>query len=220
MEITAKKLKKKAFTYADYLTWPDDQRCELIDGVVYDMTPAPAPIHQIILGELSWQFFNFFRGKPCKVFFAPFDVRFPKNTNPESDANTETVVQPDLVVICEPGKIDSRGCLGAPDLVIEILSPSTSAKDRLTKLNLYEKHGVKEYWIVSSDAGSVMIFRLKKDQRYGKPEHAYWSETITTPLFPGLTVDLTTVFPTEPEKTIRESPGKDEAPKKKKSKTS
>ncbi|MFZ2959125.1 MAG: Uma2 family endonuclease [Candidatus Ozemobacteraceae bacterium] len=216
MGLIGSKTKTKKFTYADYLTWPDEQRCELIDGVVYDMTPSPVQFHQEILLELSWQFNNYFRGKTCKLFFAPFDVRFSKNKNANSlnESTTDTVVQPDLLVVCDPSKLDGRGCLGAPDLVVEILSPSTSAKDRLTKLNLYEKHGVKEYWIVSPDAGSIMIFRLQKDLRYGKPGYACWSETITTPLFPGLTVDLTTVFPADPEKTVREPPAKYEVKKK------
>ena len=134
---------QETYTYGDYLRWDDGERWELIDGVAYNMTPAPNRRHQAILRELSYQFTAFLAGKPCEVYFSPFDVRLPEHN--EKDEEVTTVVQPDLVVICDPDKLDDRGCRGAPDLVNEILSPSTSRKDMKTKLELYEKRGVREY---------------------------------------------------------------------------
>ncbi len=190
------------FTYADYLTWPDDERWELIDGEAYDMTPAPTPVHQGITMELSRQLANFFLGKPCKVFAAPFDVRLPKKN--ESDMRTTTVVQPDILVICDSDKIDDRGCRGAPDLAIEVLSPSSVSHDQLRKLNLYESRGVREYWIVHTE-GSVMVFHLGDSGRYGRPDTYDRTTKIETPLFPGLSIDLSTVFP-EKVRVVRQSP--------------
>lgn len=131
------------YTYRDLLSWPEDQRWELIDGVAYDMTPAPIRRHQEILGDLHLQIGNFLIGKPCRVYMAPFDVLIPKHD--EGEEEIDTVVQPDIAVVCDRSKLTERGCKGAPDLVIEILSPSTAEKDTLTKLKLYERAGVKEY---------------------------------------------------------------------------
>lgn len=193
---------KQKYTYADYLTWPDDERWELIDGEAFDMTPAPTPVHQGITMELSRQLANFFLGKPCKVFAAPFDVRLPKKS--ESDMRTTTVVQPDILVICDSDKIDDRGCRGAPDLAIEVLSPSSVSHDQLRKLNLYESRGVREYWIVHTE-GSVMVFHLGESGRYGRPDTYDRTTKIETPLFPGLSIDLSTVFPEKP-RVVRQSP--------------
>lgn len=193
---------QQKYTYADYLTWPDDERWELIDGEAYDMTPAPTPNHQAILVELSRQLANFFLGKPCKVFVAPFDVRLPKKN--ESDMRTTTVVQPDILVICDSEKIDDRGCRGAPDLAIEVLSPSSVSHDQLRKLNLYESRGVREYWIVHTE-GSVMVFHLGESGIYGRPDTYDRTMKIENALFPGLSIDLSTVFP-EKVRVVRQSP--------------
>ncbi|MDH7555291.1 MAG: Uma2 family endonuclease, partial [Spirochaetota bacterium] len=142
--------KDNKFTYADYLTWTGDERWELIDGVAYDMTPAPDVNHQVIVGNTYQIISEYLEGKTCRVFLAPIDVRLP-----ESDAADDavyTVVQPDVVVVCDPEKIEKRGIIGAPDLVVEVLSASTAYKDETEKLNLYERHGVKEYWIVNPGA--------------------------------------------------------------------
>lgn len=197
-----RKSPKQKYTYADYLTWPDDERWELIEGEAFDMTPAPNTSHQAVLVELSRQLANFFLGKPCNVFVAPFDVRLPKKN--ESDMETKTVVQPDILVICDLNKIDARGCRGAPDLAIEILSPSSVSHDQLRKLNLYESRGVREYWIIHVE-GSVMVFRLGESGRYGRPETHDRTTKIETPLFPGLTIDLSTVFP-ENTRVVKQSP--------------
>jgi Uma2 family endonuclease len=193
---------KQTFTYGDYLTWPDDERWELIDGVPYDMTPAPGRKHQEILGNLNDAMRNFLKGGACHVYFAPFDVRLPKKD--EADEKVKTVVQPDLVVVCDEKKRDDKGCRGAPDLAVEILSPSTSSKDQVKKLNLYEKHGVREFWIIDPN-GTVMIFFLQKNGRYGRPETYARDGKATSKIFPEMAIDLNTVFPAE-TRVVRESP--------------
>lgn len=159
--------KQDHYTYADYLTWGESYRCELIDGVVYDMTPAPSRQHQELAMELSGILWSFFKDHPCKVFPAPFDVRLPSPG--EDDDRTDTVVQPDIVVVCDARKLDDRGCRGAPDLAVEIVSPESAARDMKEKLALYEKRGVKEYWVVHPDAKIVMVFYRVKKNTYGKP---------------------------------------------------
>jgi len=180
------------FTYGDYLTWDDGQRWELIDGVAYNMTPAPIRRHQGVLTELAGQFFNYFRDKPCKLYLAPFDVRLPSND--EADEEVTTVVQPDLVVICDLEKLDDRGARGTPDLIIEILSPSTSRMDMKIKFDLYEKRGVREYWIVDPAGGTVMIFCLGADGRYGRPQVYTDEDSAPVGIFEDLIIDLKAVF--------------------------
>jgi Uma2 family endonuclease len=135
-------LKEKRYTFADYMTWTGKERYELINGDPVLMSPAPARLHQSIGGELFTQLNTFLKGKQCKAFYAPFDVRL----NP--DDGDDTIVQPDISVVCDRSKLDDHGCVGAPDFIIEILSPSTDRHDRLVKFNLYLHAGVREYWIV------------------------------------------------------------------------
>ena len=161
------KRREGRFSYADYLTWPDDERWELIEGIAYNMSPAPAPRHQHLLAALSYQFFGGLQGTPCTVYPAPFDVRLTDDRNAADDA-VHTVVQPDLTVVCDSDKMDERGCVGAPDLVVEILSPSTAYKDQTAKLRLYERHGVREYWVVNPERESVQVYLLEV-AGFGKP---------------------------------------------------
>jgi Uma2 family endonuclease len=141
-ERSAKLLSEKAScTYADYATWPDDERWELIDGHAYAMTPSQSIRHQQILGVLCYLVGQYFEGKPCQVLAAPVDVLLPQGE--ESDDQIDTVVQPDLLVVCDPAKVERKFVRGAPDLVIEILSESTAPRDLGKKLDLYERHGVR-----------------------------------------------------------------------------
>ena len=135
-------IKKTKYTYADYYSWDDGERYELIEGVPYLMAPAPSDGHQSVCVELVAQLAVFLRNKPCKVRAAPYDVRL------NADGADDTVVQPDIVVICDSSKITARGCVGAPDLAIEILSESSHTHDAEVKYRLYLKAGVREYWIV------------------------------------------------------------------------
>lgn len=153
--------------YGDYLTWSDDQRYELIDGMAYMMAPAPDLPHQDVAGEIYRQAANLLIGKRCRVYISPVDVRLPKNS--EADDKVDTVVQPDVLVVCDPGKIDRRGIRGAPDWVAEVLSPSTAGHDQIKKRRLYERHGVREYWLVHPVDRVLTIYRLQGDE-YGKPE--------------------------------------------------
>jgi len=174
------------YTYDDYLKWEDAERCELIDGVIYAMSPAPLRRHQGVSSNLHGQLFDFLKGKPCKVYAAPFDVRLNAGTY------NNTVVQPDVVVVCDKSKLDDKGCVGAPDLVIEILSPSTEVRDRVLKFNQYLQAKVREYWIVDPDSKTVTVNILDNDRYYS----AAYAETDKAPVhvLEGCVIDLTDVF--------------------------
>ena len=184
--------REERFTYGDYLTWDDDERWELIDGVPYNMSPAPAVAHQLILGELYFQFNAWLKGKPCRPYLAPFDVRLPETD--ESDDLVETVVQPDLSIICDSTKVDKAGCRGAPDLVVEILSPGTARKDLTVKFTRYERAGVREYWVVDPEEKSVRIFILGADGLYDQPNVFVDGDMVTVGIFPDLKINLAELF--------------------------
>ena len=154
---------KKRYTFADVLTWEENERIEIINGEAFMMAP-PSSYHQRISMELSRQLANYLDGKRCDVFSAPFGVRLFERDG-DSPEDVDTMVEPDISVVCDPSKIDKRGCKGAPDLVIEILSPSTRRHDIRTKTNLYQRAGVREYWIVSPEENMVQVFLLE-DGRY------------------------------------------------------
>ena len=154
-------------TYGDYLTWPEDVRYELIDGVAYLMAPAPTLDHQDIVGEVFLQLANALADKPCRAYVSPVDVRLPKAD--EADEAIDTVVQPDVLVVCDAAKTDRRGIRGAPDLAVEVLSPSTASHDQVRKLRVYERAGVREYWLVHPIDRVLTIYRLDQG-RYGKPD--------------------------------------------------
>ncbi len=148
-------LKKESYTFADCLTWPENERIELIDGEAVLMS-LPSTVHQKISGELFRQLTNFLEGKKCEVFSAPFGVRLFEKDG-DSPENVDTMVEPDISVICDRDKLDRHGCKGAPDLIVEILSPSTQRRDRLIKLELYQRAGVREYWLVSPEEQTVQV---------------------------------------------------------------
>jgi Uma2 family endonuclease len=152
------------FTYRHYRTWPDEERWELIEGHAWAMSPAPTLWHQDLLGRLHTAFAIFLRGKPCRVFLAPFDVLLPSGDEKDDD-EVDTVVQPDLVVYCDKSKLNPKGGRGAPDIAVEILSPSTSKKDQREKFDLYQKHGVREYWIVDAAGAWLCVYRLKESTK-------------------------------------------------------
>ena len=179
------------FTYADYCRWPDDERWELIEGEAYAMA-APGLAHQTTVGELFRQIANHLVGKPCRPFVAPFDVRLPRGN--EADDDVTTVVQPDISVICDPAKLDERGCRGAPDWVIEVLSPSTAAKDQIQKLAAYEHAGVAEVWLVHPTDHVVIVYTLNAAGGYGKPAIHETRETLTPGLFPELLIEWGLIF--------------------------
>lgn len=149
----------KRYTFADVLTWDESERIEIINGEAFMMAP-PSRAHQEILAELTRQFGNYLEGKRCKVYPAPFGVRLFEQDG-ESPEDVDTMVEPDISVVCDRNKLDDHGCKGAPDLVIEILSPSSLRHDRLVKLGLYQRAGVREYWIVNPDERTVQVFTLE-----------------------------------------------------------
>lgn len=181
----------KKYTYADYLTWPEEERWEIIDGTPH-MQAAPTWQHQAVSSELSRQFANYLHGKPCQLFAAPFDLRL--SGSDERDEDAENVFQPDIVVICDKTGLKGTGYLGVPPLVVEISSPSTAQKDKVLKFNKYEKAGVKEYWIVEPEGKVVSVFTLQENDRYGRPNTYTGEDKIQVSVFPELIVDLKPVF--------------------------
>ncbi|MCL1852402.1 MAG: Uma2 family endonuclease [Peptococcaceae bacterium] len=173
----------KRYTYSDYLSWDDGVRYELIDGIPY-MLAAPSQAHQAISAELTFQFVSFLKGKPCKVFAAPFDVRL------NARDGDDTVVQPDLLVVCEMSKLDGKACVGAPDMVVEIMSPSSSRQDKMVKLNLYKKAGVREYWIVDGDTQTVQVCILKDGEYIVRA----YADTVPVHIWEGFSINLADVF--------------------------
>lgn len=146
-------------TYADYLQWDTTKRYELIEGAAV-LLAAPSTSHQRVSGEIHRQMLNFLEGKKCEAFAAPFDVRLFEGEG-DLPENVSTVVQPDITVICDKSKLDERGCKGAPEMVVEIISPGSLRHDRLVKFNLYQRAGVKELWLVDLASGSIEVFLLK-----------------------------------------------------------
>jgi Uma2 family endonuclease len=175
------------YTYADFLEWDDNEHAEIVDGEIF-MLGAPARIHQEVSGELFLRIKTWLSGKPCKVYAAPFSVRL----NPARDSSDDTVFEPDIAVICDSSKLDDRGCNGAPDLVIEILSPSTARHDRLVKFRKYQQAGVREYWIVDPDMKTVQACVLKN----GWYQVTMYDDTDTVPVtvLPGCEIKLAEVF--------------------------
>ena len=174
-------------TYGEYLTWPDELRYELIDGRAYAMSPAPTRRHQEIVGELFRQIANALQGHPCRAYVAPFDVRLPRGS--EADDDVDTVVQPDIAVFCDRSRLDERGARGAPDWIIEVLSPGTAGHDQLLKRDLYERHGVAEYWLVHPGDRLVTVYRLL-DGAYGKPHVQEFAGSLGPTIPDGVQVDL------------------------------
>lgn len=159
---------QERYAYRHYRTWPDSERWELIEGRAWAMSPAPARRHQKISGRLLSQLLILLEGEKCEAYSAPFDVLLPEGD--EADDDVACVVQPDILVICDKSKLRDYGARGAPDLVVEILSPSTSRKDLNEKFRLYEKHGVREYWIVDPVGKWLCVYCLGAEGRYDEGE--------------------------------------------------
>jgi len=180
---------KERYTYADYAGWDDDNRYELIDGEVFLMS-APSTEHQRVLRELFLQIAGFLKGKQCEVFVAPFDVCLTGRGDED-----DTVVQPDILVICDKSILDKKRCNGAPDLVIEILSPSNTKHDKLKKLRKYMQAGVREYWIADPIDKTIAVNILENGKyfigTYGN------DETISVHVLEGCEIDLSGVFSAE-----------------------
>lgn len=183
---------KPRYTFADVLGWDESERVELIDGEVIMMAPAPARVHQGISMELSSQLHAYLKGKKCKVYAAPFDVRLFEADGDQSE-DVDTVVEPDITIVCDPSKLDERGCKGAPDMVVEILSPATQRHDRFTKFSLYQRAGVREYWIVDPDSKTVQSFILE-DGRFSVKEFGTAGDKMKVNVLEDCVIDLSEIF--------------------------
>ena len=182
------------YTYADYLLWRFKEQVELLRGKLFKMSPAPREIHQRVLNEINFELMSFFRNKTCRVYPAPFDVRIPaKGAKGTTDNQIYTIVQPDLCVVCDLEKIDGRGCVGAPDLVVEILSPGNSKKEMDIKFRLYEEAEVGEYWIIHPTEKTVWVYVLENGE-YVTHKPFVEGEQIISRKFPDLKINLSNIF--------------------------
>ena len=179
----------KQYSYSDYLLWQFSERVELIKGCILKMSPAPSRKHQTISKNVTYKLLQFLDKKPCNLFFAPFDVRLPI----KSAKKDTTVVQPDICIICDENKLDDQGCNGAPDLIIEILSPNNSKHDLDTKFKLYQESGVQEYWIVEPEEKFVLVYTLQNDIYIGQKPFSI-GEIITSKVFPDMKIEVADVF--------------------------
>jgi Uma2 family endonuclease len=185
------------FTYEDYLTWKFKERIELIKGKIFKMSPAPAITHQKIAADLFSYFVKKLNHAPCQLFFSPIDVKligrpFKKRKIPDNQIHT--VVQPDIIVVCDPDKlIDNRSVSGAPEMVIEILSPGNTNTETKYKLNLYEENGVEEYWVVHPPYKYVEVYLLK-DNAYSKPTIYEMGDTISCKILKGIDIPVDQIF--------------------------
>ena len=187
----------KCYTYADYLTWLDDKRRELINGFIHLMS-APMRVHAVLSRRIAYPMINHIEinNGNCQVFYAPFDVRIPKSKNETDDKQIYTVVQPDICVVCNPEQLDEKGCLGAPDMIVEILSASTRKYDLTEKFNLYEASGVKEYWVVAPKE-DVTVYLLQDDGKYDKGTvYGEYEQDVEVPVrtLSGLSINLKKLF--------------------------
>ncbi|MFP4375027.1 MAG: Uma2 family endonuclease [Spirochaetaceae bacterium] len=200
-------MSEKRYTYSDYRQLPDDARYEIIDGELYVATPAPSRHHQAVVGEVFRQLANQLLVHRCEAYVAPFDVMLPAPDEDLEDA--ATVVQPDVVVVCDPQKLDARGCVGAPDLAVEVVSGESRRQDAVRKRSLYERHGVREYWIVEPARRAVTQLTLDPGTgMYRGDPGAHGADAapasapagpetgeLESTALPGVILDLSTVFP-------------------------
>jgi Uma2 family endonuclease len=194
----------KIYSYRDYLSWRFTERVELIRGKIFKMTPMPSLTHQQVSAALFGEIRNFLKNKPCQVFHPPFDVRLPK----KGENEVYTVVQPDITIVCDENKLDERGCLGAPDFVIEITSPSSANKDLHEKYEMYEEAGVKEYWVVFPMEGTISVFLLNENSKYTPIKPYTFVDNLESRAIPGMAISLTEIFPKklqEPEEPYGEN---------------
>lgn len=176
------------YTYADYLLWKLKERVELFKGKIFTMSPAPRVNHQRVSMNLSGILFSYFEGQKCQLFSAPFDVRLP-----DKKGGVGSVVQPDICIICDPEKLDERSCIGAPDLIIEILSPGNSKKELKNKFELYQEAGVLEYWVVHPTEKCIFVYILE-NERFMHREVVFDDEELVSTTFPEVKIDAKRIF--------------------------
>lgn len=182
----------KTYTYKDYLTYDENERIEIIEGGIYNMSPAPSRIHQEIIMEISAEIRNYIKSNkgPCKVYPAPFDVIL-KNDDEEVE-DSQNIVQPDISVICDKNKLTDKGCTGSPDMILEIVSPSNASNDYVRKLYLYEKYKVKEYWIISPMKRNIHVYSLNDNDQYDEPKVYSFQDKVKVNIYDNLEIDFNT----------------------------
>ena len=181
----------KSYTYADYLKWNFKERVELIKGKIFRMSPAPNRMHQGLSGYIFNSLYNHLAGQKCKVYSAPFDVRLPVKT--KDDKDIITVLQPDICVICDKSKLDNRGCIGAPDIVVEILSPINNVIELKNKYDVYEQAGVPEYWVVSPQDKTFLVYTLTTG-KYVPSRLMVEGDIVFTSVLDGYSLNLKEMF--------------------------
>jgi Uma2 family endonuclease len=179
------------YSYASYLRWKFEERVELIKGKIFRMS-APTTKHQICTGDIFVELHQFLKGKACRVFISPFDVRFPGSSL--ADQEVFTVLQPDVCVVCDDQKIDGKGCIGAPDIVVEVLSPGNNKKDLDFKFKVYEASGVREYWVLNPYTASILKYVLNEDGFFVAKESCFVSGVFTSDVLPGFSLNLEELF--------------------------
>ncbi|SFT92340.1 Endonuclease, Uma2 family (restriction endonuclease fold) [Algoriphagus locisalis] len=178
------------YSYADYLKWDYEEIVELIKGKIFAKAAAPNRRHQEVSGNVFFKIFSFLKNHSCKVYSAPFDVRFSKDPD---FSKTDSVVQPDISVICDPSKLDDKGCWGAPDLIVEILSPGNSRVELQNKYDLYQEYGVREYWVIHPSECTLLIYTLINGGF--QPSRLFtFGDRVTSAVIPGFKLDLEEVF--------------------------
>ena len=185
--------KNRKYTYADYLSWSEDERVEIIDGDPY-LLASPSRIHQKVLSELHRQIANFLVGKECEVYPAPFHVVLDLEGNVSNEEDIQNVFEPDITIVCDTSKLDDAGCKGTPDMIVEVISPSTARRDKIVKFNKYEQAGVKEYWIIEPQEKIVSVFTLEENRRYGRPNLYTNEDQVKVTIFDDLIIDLKMVL--------------------------
>ena len=181
----------KTYTYADYFRWKLEERVELIRGRIFKMSPAPNRRHQQISGNIFYELKRFVQRGPCEVYSAPFDVRLPRKS--ASDKDITTVLQPDVCVVCDTNKLDEKGCVGAPDIVVEVLSPGNNAKELKNKYEVYEEAGVPEYWVVSPQDETVLVYTLTGG-RYTASRMMVAGDSLQSTALDGFSLNIARLF--------------------------
>jgi len=186
---------QREYTYEDYLSWPEEERWEIINGMAYNQA-TPSPVHQRISNNLHIEIGNFLKGRECAVFAAPFTVRLPLEGDETDEKKNKNVIEPDLSIVCDKSKLDKSGYSGAPTLIIEIISKSSVKRDNVLKLNKYQSAMVPEYWIVTPETESVMRYALNEQGHYEIPEVFVFGddEYIISRAFKELTIKLKDIF--------------------------
>lgn len=181
----------KRYTYSDYLTWKFKERVELIKGFLFRMSPVPSLNHQRIVGEIHGHLWSYLRNKSCQVFVAPFDVVLPVM---KSENKEHTVLQPDIVVVCDASNLTTQGCNGVPDMVVEVLSPGNTEKEMQDKFEVYQEAGVQEYWIVDTLDSFLIIYSLNTEGKYSG-SRPYTKDMIAkSNAIEGFSIDMGEVF--------------------------